>query len=307
MGQHGSARLSVHSRLTIARRVLEQGWSVTAAAQAANVSRQTASKWVGRYRGLGEVGLRDRSTRPKTIRRTLAGFMVRRIKRLRAQRLGSHRIAWMLGLARSTVYRVLRRLGLARLPRLEPRPDPNRYEWPAPGDLLHLDTKKIGRMGESTGWRFDRSQKGRKTQLGWSIVHVAVDDHSRLAYVEELPDEQPATTVAFLQRALRFYAGKGIAVHRVMTDNGNPYKSRAFRAELSGLCIRHLRTRPYTPRTNGKAEALVKILLNGWAYARPYRSDAERSAALAPFVRFYNHQRPHGGLNGARPIDRVRQ
>lgn len=307
MGQHGSARLSVHSRLTIAHRVVEQGWSVTAAAQASNVSRQTASKWVGRYRGLGESGLRDASTRPHTIKRTVPAAVVRRIRRLRGRRLGSHRIAWMLGLARSTVYRVLRRLGLGRLPRLEPRPDPNRYEWPVPGDLLHLDTKKIGRMGESTGWRYDRTQKGRHTRLGWTVVHVAIDDHSRLAYVEEFPDEQPDTTVAFLRRALAFYAGQGIAVHRVMTDNGNPYRFRAFRAELSGLGIRHLRTRPYTPRTNGKAEALVKILLNGWAYARPYRSDAERSAALAPFVRFYNRERPHGGLNGARPIDRVRQ
>jgi transposase len=160
MGQHGSARLTVHSRLTIAIRVIDEGWTVTAAAMAANVSRQTASKWVGRYRELGEEGLRDRSTRPHTIRRRIGIAMVRRIERLRRQRLGSHRIAWMLELARSTVYRVLRRLGLERLSRLEPRPDANRYEWPAPGDLLHLDTKKIGRMGRSAGWRFDRSQEG---------------------------------------------------------------------------------------------------------------------------------------------------
>jgi len=307
MGQHGSARLSVHSRLTIALRVQEQGWTVTAAARAANVSRQTASKWVGRYRELGEGGLRDRSTRPHTIHRRLGASVVRRIERLRRQRLGSHRIAWMLHLARSSVYRVLRRLGLARLPRLEPRPDPNRYEWPAPGDLLHLDTKKIGRMGPRTGWRFDRAQMGRHTGLGWSVVHVAVDDHSRLAYVEELADERPETAVAFLGRALEFYAGHGISVRRVMTDNGNPYRSLAFPAELGRRQIRHIRTRPYTPRTNGKAEAMVKILLNGWAYARPYRSDSARSAALQPFVDFYNRERPHGGLNGARPIDRVRQ
>jgi transposase InsO family protein len=307
MGQHGSARLSVHSRLTIARRVEEQGWTVTAAAQAANVSRQTASKWVGRYREMGELGLSDRSTRPHTIHRRVGASLVRRIERLRCQRLGSHRIAWMLHLARSTVYRVLRRLGLGRLPRLEPRPEPNRYEWPAPGDLLHLDTKKIGRMGGSAGWRFDRSQKGRHTQLGWSVVHVAIDDHSRLAYVEELADEAPETAVGFFRRALEFYAAHGITVHRVMTDNGNPYRSHAFPAELEAREIRHIRTRPYTPRTNGKAEAMVKILLNGWAYARPYRSDHQRSAALPVFVDFYNHERPHGGLNGARPIDRVRQ
>jgi transposase InsO family protein len=307
MGQHGSARLSVHSRLTIALRVEEQGWSVTAAAHAANVTRQTASKWVARYRELGEPGLRDRSTRPRRIHRAVGKAVVLRIERLRRERLGSHRIAWMLELARSTVYRVLRRLGLSRLPRLQPRPDPNRYEWPVPGELLHLDTKKIGRMGTSAGWRFDRSQKGRHTRLGWSVVHVAVDDHSRLAYVEEFPDERPETAVAFLGRALEFYGSHGIVVKRVMTDSGNPYRSLAFPAALASRGIRHIRTRPYTPRTNGKAEAMVKILLNGWAYAGAYRSDEERSAALPPFVEFYNHERPHGGLNGARPIDRVRQ
>jgi transposase InsO family protein len=307
MGQHGSARLSVHSRLTIALRVLEEGWSVVEAARAANVSRQTASKWVCRFRLEGAGGLQDRSTRPRRIAHRLGRSTVRRIERLRRQRIGSHRIAWMLGLARSTVYRVLRRLGLARLPRVEPPPEVIRYEWPAPGDLLHLDTKKVGRMGPSAGWRFDRTQKGRHTRLGWSVVHVAIDDHSRLAYVEELPDERPETAVAFLGRALAFYAREGLAVHRVMTDNGNPYRSVAFSVELEGRGIRHVRTRPYTPRTNGKAEAMVKILLNGWAYARAYRSDEERSAALPVFVEFYNRERPHGGLNGARPIDRLRQ
>ncbi len=177
MGQHGSARLSVHSRLTIARRVLQEGWSVTSAARGANVSRQTASKWVGRYRELGEAGLSDRSTRPKTIRWKLAGSVVDQIRRLRSQRLGSHRMAWMLRLARSSVYRVLCRLGLGRLPRLEPRPHPNRCEWPAPGDLLHLDTKKIGRMGESAGWRLTAPRRdarpgsaGRSCTSPWTIT-----------------------------------------------------------------------------------------------------------------------------------------
>jgi transposase InsO family protein len=307
MGQHGSAKLSVHSRLTIACRVLEQGWSITAAAAAANVSRQTASKWVGRYRELGEGGLRDRSTRPHRIPRRLARPVVRRIEQLRRQRLGSHRIAWIVHLARSTVYRVLRRLGLGRLPRREPRPDPHRYEWPHPGDLLHLDTKKLGRMGTSPGWRFDRSRRGRPTKLGWTYVHVAVDDHSRLAFVEELSDEHLATTIGFVRRAISFYADHGVRISRLLTDNGTAYRSRAFAASAAELEVRHLRTRPYTPRTNGKAEAMVKILLNGWAYARPFASDADRSAALCPFLDFYNHERPHGGLNGARPIDRVRQ
>jgi transposase InsO family protein len=305
--QHGSARLSVHSRLTIAVRVIEEGWTVTAAAVAAGVSRQTASKWVSRYRCEGRAGLRDRSTRPRRTPRRLSEELVRSIEDLRRRRMGSHAIAWTLHLARSTVHRVLRRLGLERLSRLEPPLAPNRYEWPEPGDLVHLDTKKLGRIGRSAGWRFDATQKGRKTRLGWTVVHVAVDDHSRLAYVEELPDERPETTVGFLDRALAYYAGQGIVVRRLLTDNGNPYRSFAFREEIASLGLHHRRTRPYTPRTNGKAEALVKILLNGWAYAAAYANDGERSAALPVFVDFYNHRRPHGGLNGARPIDRVRQ
>jgi transposase InsO family protein len=234
--------------------------------------------------------------------------VVRQIRRLRHQRLGSHRIAWMLGLARSTVYAVLRRLGLHRLARLEPRSEPRRYEWPAPGDLLHLDTKKLGRIGDRAGKRFDPTQRGRTTgRLGWTFAHVAIDDHSRMAYVEELPDECGETAAGFLARALAFFAGHGVHVHRVMTDNGSCYRSGTFGSAIAASGIRHLRTRPYTPRTNGKAEAMVKILLNGWAYARPYRNDTARSAALPVFIDFYNHRRPHGGLNGARPIDRVRQ
>jgi transposase InsO family protein len=306
MGQHGSARLSVHSRLTIGIRVVEQGWSVTAAATAANVSRQTASKWAGRFRAEGASGLRDRSTRPHRIPRRVPMRIVRQIERLRRRRFGSHRIAWTLRIARSTVYLVLRRLGLANLRRLEPRPDPNRYEWPAPGDLLHLDTKKLGLIGARTGKRFDPTQRGR-SGIGWTYVHVAIDDHSRLAYVEQLPDELGETAAGFLHRAIAFFQAHGASVRRVMTDNGSPYISRSFARAIEEAGLRHLRTRPYTPRTNGKAEAMVKILLNGWAYARPYRSDPHRDAALRRFVDFYNRERPHGGLNGARPIDRVRQ
>lgn len=307
MGQHGSAHLTVHSRLAIARRVIEEGWSITDAAVAASVSRQTASKWVSRYRSEGEPGLKDRSTRPHRIRPRVPARLVHQIARLRASRLGTHQIAWILGLARSSVYLVCRRLGLGRLGPVSPRPAPNRYEWPACGDLVHLDTKKLGRMGSRAGKRFDPSQRGRTRGLGWTVVHIAVDDHSRLAYVEELPDEFGPTAASFLARALVHFASHGIGVRRVMTDNGSPYVSRAFAEEIASRGMRHIRTRPYTPRTNGKAEAMVKILLNGWAYARPYGSDAERSAALPRFVDFYNHHRPHGGLNGARPIDRVRQ
>lgn len=305
MGQHGSARLSVHSRMTIAVRVVEQGWSVTAAARAANVSRQTASKWVGRFRAEGEGGLRDRSTRPRRIHRRIAAEVVRAIERLRvSERMGPHRIGWALGLAASTVYAVLRRLGLHRLKRLEPRPEVIRYEWSAPGDLVHLDTKKLGRI-DGVGKRFGGPKRSRT--LGWDFVHVAIDDHSRLAYAEQLPDELGSTAAAFLERALGAFAAHGIAVTRVMTDNGSPYVSRAFAAVLAERGIRHLRTRPYTPRTNGKAEAMVKVLINSWAYARPYGSSAQRAVALSAFIDFYNLERPHGGLNGTRPIDRIRQ
>lgn len=305
MGQHGSARLSVHSRMTIAVRVIEQGWTITAAAMAANVSRQTASKWVGRFREEGEAGLRDRSTRPQRIHRRIAEEVVRAIERLRrTERLGPHRIGWALGLAASTVYAVLRRLGLHRLRRLEPRPEVIRYEWAAPGDLLHLDTKKLGRI-DGVGKRFHGPKHTRAR--GWDYVHVAIDDHSRLAYAEQLPDELGPTAAAFLGRALRIFAGHGITVARVMTDNGSPYVSRAFAGVLAEHGIRHLRTRPYTPRTNGKAEAMVKVLINSWAYARPYETSAARAEALRAFLDFYNHARPHGGLNGTRPIERVRQ
>ena len=263
MGQHGSAHLTVHSRLAIAKRVTEEGWSITEAAVAACVSRQTASKWVHRFLDEGEAGLRDRSTRPLRTRPRIRAAIVRKIARLRASRLGTHQIAWMLGMARSSVCVVCRRLGLGRLGPVEPRPEPNRYEWPVPGDLLHLDTKKLGRIGPRAGKRFDPTQRGRSRRLGWTVVHIAIDDHSRLAYVEELPDELGETTAGFLARALTHFASLGITVRRVMTDNGSPYVSRAFAQEIAIRELRHIRTRPYTPRTNGKAEAKVKILLNG--------------------------------------------
>jgi len=305
MGQHGSARLSVHSRLTIADRVIVQGWTVSAAAAAANVSRQTASKWVRRFRDEGEAGLRDRSTRPLRVHRRIAMELVRAIEHPPAHRT-----------ARAAPDRLGARPGcldglfdLAQARAAPPQaaratPEVIRYEWPAPGDLVHLDTKKLGRI-DGVGKRFGGPKRSRT--LGWDHVHVAIDDHSRLAYAEQLPDEHGVTAAAFLDRALGFFAGRGITVARVMTDNGSPYVSHVFTGALADRGIRHLRTRPYTPRTNGKAEAMVKILINSWAYARPYESSDERAEALVAFLDFYNHERPHGGLNGERPIDRVRQ
>lgn len=304
---HGSARLTIHTRLELCRRV-EEGQTITAASAALGVSRQTGSKWLARWRAAGLAGLENRSTRPHRTKR-VADALVRRIQELRVgQRLGPHRLSWLLGVARSTIYAVLRRLGLHRLRRLEPRPPVIRYEWPRPGDLVHLDTKKLGRIGAGGGKRFGgMALKDRHRGIGWNHVHVAVDDHSRLAYAEELPDETGETARAFLRRALAFFASHGIQVRRLLTDNGNPYRSRAFAAFVADRELRHLRTRPYTPRTNGKAEAFVKILINGWAYATPFTAAYERIDALERFVGFYNLERPHGGLNGARPIDRVRQ
>lgn len=302
---HGSAVLTVHGRRTICQRVLQEGWSVTAAASAAGVSRQTASKWVTRFRDQGDAGLANRSTRPHRSPARLATRHVARIVRARLRlRWGPHRLSWSLRYPRSTIYAVLARLGLSRRTQLQAKAPTRRYEWPEPGDLIHLDTKKLGRIG-GIGKRFGGRMRSRA--IGWNFVHVAVDDHSRLAYAEELPDEFAITATAFTMRALEFFAGYGIHVRRVLSDNGPCYRSRLFADTLASAGIHTMRTRPYTPRTNGKAEAMIGTLLRGWAYRRPYESTAERIDALAPFLHTYNHHLPHGGLDGARPMDRVRQ
>jgi len=302
---HGSARLTEHSRKVLVTRIEEEGWTVTEAAWAAGVSRQTASKWLRRFREEGSAGLADRSTRPRRSPTRVKARLEKRIERLRRrERWGPHRMSWEIGVARSTIYAVLRRLGINRLKRLEPKEPMVRYEWPAPGDLIHVDTKKLGRI-QGIGKRFGGPRSAHKR--GWNVVHIAIDDHSRLAYAEELPDESGETTAGFMFRALAFYASHGILVCRVLSDNGSPFVSKAFADVLESHGIRHLRTRAYRPQTNGKAEAMVKILLNGWAYKRPYTSSARRAAALGPFMHAYNHSRPHGGLDGARPIERVRQ
>jgi transposase InsO family protein len=302
---HGSARLTVHGRRTICRRVLEEGWTLTRAAWAAGVSRQTASKWLHRFLVEGEAGLVNRSTRPHRSPLRLATRHVARIVRARIRlRWGPHRLGWSLGYPRSTIYQVLRRLGLSRRSALEPKEPTRRYEWPAPGDLVHLDTKKLGRI-DGVGKRFGGPKRSRAR--GWNFVHVAIDDHSRLAYAEELADELGATAAAFTMRAVAFFGSHGIAVRRVLSDNGACYRSDVFTDTLAAEGIRTLRTKPYSPRTNGKAEAMVGVLLRGWAYRRPYASSEQRAVALAAFLTTYNHHLPHGGLDGARPIDRVRQ
>lgn len=302
---HGSARLTVHQRQLICHRVLNEDWTVGEAAEAVGVSRQTASKWLGRFRTEGISGLCDRSTRPHRSPNRVRQAVVHRIKAARLRhRAGPHVLSWMLGYARSTIYAVLRRLGLNKLSRLESRAPVRRYEWPVAGDMIHLDTKKLGRI-HGVGHRFSPRGHNRNSGIGWDHVHVAIDDHSRLAYAEVLPDETGETAAAFTERAIASFASMGITTRRILTDNGSPYRSRAFANVVAAHAISHRRTRPYTPRTNGKAEAMVKILINRWAYRRPYRSSAERRRALDQFMWNYNHRRPHGGLNGATPISRV--
>ena len=299
---HPNARLTPRGRALLASRVAG-GWTITAAAQAAGISRQTGSKWWHRAR-LGE--LTDRPSRVHRQARAHPAELAAAVCARRLEtRLGPDGLAWETGLARSTVYALLRRHGLARLDRLEPRPPIVRYERDRPGELIHLDTKQLGRIGVGGGHRIHgRSEQVRHRGIGWNRVHVAIDDHSRLAYAEELADESPATTIGFLDRARGFFASHGIVVERILTDNGNPYRSRDFLAACAARGIRARRTRPYRPQTNGKAERFIRTLLGEWAYAGSFATTVERSASLAAYLDFYNRARPHWSLAGQPPISR---
>jgi len=302
---HPNARLTVHGRLILVERI-ETGWPVGEAARAAGVSRQTAGKWARRFRELGEVGLVDASSRPHRLPPTVPARRCRRIVNARLRhRRGPHWLSWHLHIARSTIYAVLRRYGLSRL-RARCTAPVARYEWPEPGDLVHLDVKKLGRIKQGGGHRVHGRGPGvRQRGIGWDFVHVAIDDHSRLAYAEICPDETGATTVEFVTRALDFFAGAGITVERILTDNGANYRSHLFCNHLRDHGIRVLKTRPYHPQTNGKAEAFVKIITNEWAYAAAYQNNKERAEELGPFLRYYNLDRSHGGIGGNTPISRV--
>jgi transposase InsO family protein len=305
---HRNARLTPHGRLLLCERVALHGWKLCEAAAAAGVSRQTAGKWLARWRRDGAVGLADRSSRPLRIALRIVGGLLRRVVLLRVtRRRGPAWIAWHTQLAAATVYRALRRLRLHRLRLIEPPEPAVRYCWPRAGDLLHLDTKKLGRIGAGGGKRFGGPRlRHRHDGIGWNYAHVAVDDATRLAYAEELVDERAETAAAFLGRALAFYAAHGIEVQRLLTDNGGCYHSHVFAAVADAHGVRRWYTQPYRPQTNGKAEAFVKILQNGWAYRRPYDSTAERIACLPRFLAYYNGYRPHGGLDGDTPLGRLR-
>ena len=281
MNVHENARMTVHGRALLVSRVLDEGWTVAAASDAAGCSERTGYKWLARYRAGGAPALKDRSSTPMVCPHRLPAATVAEIDRLRRQRLTGPQIARHLALPVSTVGAILRRLGLGRLSALEPKPPVIRYERAAPGELIHIDTKKLGRI-DGVGHRITGDRRGQKKGIGWDLVHVCVDDASRLAYTEVLPDEKKESACAFLARALAFFAAHGVTVARVMTDNGSSYRSHDFKHLCAAAGLRHIRTRPYTPRTNGKAERFIQTSLREWAYARAYQSSEERRQAMTP-------------------------
>jgi transposase InsO family protein len=315
MQVHAKARLTPKGRRFVVARVLEQGWSVTAAAEAAGVSERTVFRWLGRYRTEGEAGLRDRSSAPRSIPHRTPSERVEVVLALRRLRMTSAEISELLSMPLSTVSAVLKRAGLGKLSRLSPPEPPNRYERSRPGELIHVDVKKLGRILKPghrvTGKRSKLTTRvgsltGRPVGLaGWEFVHIAIDDHSRLAYAEVLANERGETAVGFLRRAHSFFAGHGIKVERVMTDNGSPYVSKVHAIACRELGIRHLRTQPYRPRTNGKAERFIQTLLREWAYVRLYGTSAERLEALTLWLDRYNWRRPHGSLGHRPPGSRL--
>lgn len=313
MKLHGNARSCPNSRTLLVERVKEQGWSVMAAAEAAGVSERTVYRWLRRFREEGTDGLLDRSCRPHHVPRQLAPAKVRAICALRKLRMTAAEIAEVLGLALSTVSAWLKRSGLGKRSRLEAPEPPNRYERRHPGELVHVDIKQLGRISVlGAGHRVvgHRKSQRRSTHRGrrptrFEYVHVMVDDHTRLAYAEVLPSLRASCAVAFLRRAVAWFAERGVEIKAVMSDNGSAYVAHAHRKALTELGLRHLRIRPYRPRTNGKAERFIQTLLNEWAYERVYGSSAERTATLPLFLERYNFRRPHGSLGHQPPASRL--
>ena len=315
MDLHGNAALSWSGRRQLARRVVDQGWTLTAAAEAAGVSVRCAGKWVGRYRA-GDRQLLDRCSAPRRVANRTCPERVAVIVKLRRLRMTAAEIAETLQMPLSTVSGILTRIGMGRLGRLGLE-QPSRYERSRPGELVHVDVKKLGRIEGGAGKRVYNDQRRRshatytdrdghrRGRKGWEYVHIAVDDHSRLAYAEVLPDEKATTAIAFLRRAVRFYRRYGIQVERVITDNGSAYVSIAHAIACRQLKLRHLRTRPYRPQTNGKAERFIRTLVHGWAYGAIYASSDERTAALDGWLWHYNHRRRHSALGHQPPVTRT--
>jgi transposase InsO family protein len=315
MKLHARARLSLIRRQEMVAMVVEEGRSLTEAAEAAGVSDRTCSTWVRRFEAEGEAGLLDRSSAPLTVANRTDERRVEAIAALRRVRLTGPEIAEVLDMALSTVSGILTRIGMGRLGRLGLEP-PRRYERARPGELIHIDVKKLGRIQGGAGKRVrsggrhytptvtDATGARRKT-VGWEFVHVAIDDATRLAYVELLDDEKAATAIGFLRRAVGFFQAHGITVERVMTDNGGAYRSTVHALACKALGLRHLRTRAYRPQTNGKAERFIRTMLGGWAYGAIYRDSNERAAALDGWLFTYNHRRRHAGISRQTPIQRL--
>jgi transposase InsO family protein len=315
MDLHANAALSLNKRRQLARRVVEQGWTVSEAAAAAEVSVRCARKWAWRYRAEGELGLLDRSSAPARVANRTPEDRIEAIACLRRLRFTGPEIAELFGMALSTVSGILTRTGLGKLGRLGLEPA-RRYERERPGELVHVDVKKLGRIERGAGKRATghkhytprRGPRGavRRT-VGWEFVHIAIDDCTRLAYAEVLSDEKATTAVGFLRRALAFFERHGIQVERLLTDNGSAYRSTVHAIACRALGIRHLRTRPYRPQTNGKAERFIRTMLSGWAYGAIYRTSKERTTALDGWLWHYNHQRRHSALGHKPPIARLTQ
>jgi transposase InsO family protein len=303
MDYHQNARLTIYLREQLARKVLEERCTLKLAAASFSVSAKTAAKWVRRYREGGRGGLADHSSRPRRMPRQTSFSFVERVLLLRRQRWTGCRIAGSVGLSRATISRILCRNRLSRMRDLEPRPPVQRYEHAAAGDLLHLDIKKLGRF-TAPGARAHGDLSRRTRGVGWDYVHVAIDDHSRIAFSRIHANEQGSAVTAFLRAAVADYARLGIRIRRILTDNGPAYRSLVFARACTELGLQHRFTRPYTPRTNGKAERFIQTALREWAYARAYDSSDHRNRDLLPWLHQYNWHRPHGGIGLAAPISR---
>lgn len=315
MKLHANARSCPNSRRLLVERVVERGWDVTAAAEAAGVTDRTVYRWLKRWRVEGEAGLFDRSSRPRRSPRQLPAATVSAIRSLRKLRMTAGQIAEILGLALSTVSLWLKRIGLGKRSRLEPPEPPNRYERDHPGELVHVDIKQLGRISErGAGHRIVGHRKSqidvrvdgvKRGRTRFEYVHVMVDDHSRLAYAEVLPTLSARCAIAFLRRAVAWFSEHGVRIQALMSDNGSAYVAHAYRHALTELGLRHLRIQPYRPRTNGKAERFIQTLLNEWAYERIYGSSTERADTLPLYLERYNFRRPHSSLSHQPPASRL--
>ena len=305
MNIHKNARLTPHGRERIVQQVMG-GRPPKAVAEAAGVCPRTVRKWIDRYRREGLAGLCDRSSRPHRLRKPTPQAIVEQIEALRRQRYTGRQIAAGLGISPATVSRILRRLGLNRIAALEPAAPVRRYERARPGEMIHIDIKKLGRFNR-IGHRItgDRTGQSNSRGIGWEFVHVAIDDHSRIAFARVMPSEKKRSATAFLKAAIAYYESLGIKVERVMTDNGSCYKAFAFRRLCKRLGLRHVRTKPYTPKTNGKAERFIQTSLREWAYAQAYRNSQQRKAELPLWLHRYNWHRPHAGIGDNVPISRL--